>query len=124
MSSDLESVREKLLLEAEKRDFKKKSRETKTASVRALRAEIAALRRKGATWGDVADMLRSAGVDVNKDTVRLAIGETKKREPGTSTSASPKRAKAAEGNGRKSESGPKSKTKATDAKFGAAGVEL
>lgn len=85
MASDLESLSTKLREAAQHRTFGPKTRESKTAKIRALKRDIVGLRAKGATWEQVAEVLAEAGLQVSADTVRLAIGDGGKGERRTGT---------------------------------------
>ena len=119
-ATEVDSLRSKLVEAASKRTFGAKRAVSKTAKVRALRADIAGLRKRGASWAEVADVLKEAGLEASADTVRLAI--TDKKTSGASNGGST----ATQTGTRKTTTGakPGGKTGNKSAPFGAAGREL
>ncbi len=75
--ADLDAAREALQKAAEERTFGRKKASTKADKVRALRGDIAKLRTQGATWEELAEVLRPT-LGVGADTIRLAISGPKK----------------------------------------------
>lgn len=104
MAADLEALRKNLKEANEQRTFDRKRPESKAEKIRALKREIAALRTKGATWADVAEILKGGGLEVSADTVRQAMAGEKKaahgggRSTGAGTGVKPRTKRGAGGN--------------------------
>jgi hypothetical protein len=75
----IERLRERLDEAATTRSFTQNQRQSKTEQIRSLRPNVLALRRRGATWKAIALIMRESGFGVSADTIRLAIGQPKKR---------------------------------------------
>lgn len=75
--AEIEAARAALQRAAAERTFGRKKTSTKADKVRALRPDIVKLRTQGATWADVAEILRPT-LGVGPDTIRLAIALPKK----------------------------------------------
>lgn len=77
-AAEIEAMRETLRKAADEGPPSRNLPRTKAEKIRMLRSEIAVLRAKGWKWQEVADALADQ-LDASADTIRLAIGETKKQ---------------------------------------------
>jgi len=73
----IESLRSALQRAAQERTFTNTRDVSKKKTIRSLKREIAALRRLGASWKEVADILQEDGLKASPETVRLATQKKK-----------------------------------------------
>ena len=77
MAATVESLRSALQRAAQERTFTNTRDVSKKKTIRSLKREIAALRRLGASWKEVADILEEDGLKASPETVRLATQQKK-----------------------------------------------